>query len=150
MWQLETTHVRGAQPRIFQERAIHGFGDGFAGPARRYGLPIDHVEVRFVNDHCYGRMVPVGAPAPKPGRAGSTPPVVALWLLARLHPELRRRAKAARRTIVERPWIVECRRWDTEQRPALIASNRALQAVDLAALDDGALVDHLRLSLIHI
>ena len=37
MWQLETTHVRGAQPRVFQERAIRGFGDGFAGPARRTG-----------------------------------------------------------------------------------------------------------------
>jgi phosphohistidine swiveling domain-containing protein len=144
MWQLETTHVRGAQPRVFQERAIRGFGDGFAGPAREYGLPIDHVEVRFVNDHCYGRMVPVGAPEPKPGKASRTPPAFVLWLLARFHPELRRRATAAERTIVEKPWMSECARWDTEQRPALIAANRELQAVDLAALDDGALVDHLR------
>lgn len=60
MWQLETTHVRGAQPMVFQERAIRGFGDGFATSARAYGLPIDHVEVRFVNDHCYGRMVRSG------------------------------------------------------------------------------------------
>jgi hypothetical protein len=72
MWQLETTHVRRAQPRVFQERAIRGFGDGFATPGRAYGLPIDHVEVRFVNDHCYGRMVPVGAPQPKPGKVGIT------------------------------------------------------------------------------
>lgn len=144
MWQLETTHVRGAQPRVFQQRAIRGFGDGFAEPAREYGLPIDHVEVRFVNDHCYGRMVPVGAPAPKPGKASRTPPTLALWLLARFHPELRRRAKAAARTLVEKPWIEDCRRWDTEQRPALTAANRALQAADLTALDDEALVDHLR------
>ena len=144
MWQLETTHVRGAQPKVFQERAIRGFGDGFAGPARRYGLPIDHIEVRFVNDHCYGRMVPVGAPEPKAGRASRTPPASVLWLLARLHPELRRRAKAAERTLAERPWLEDCRRWETEQRPALVAANRALQADDLAALDDDALVDHLR------
>ena len=143
-WQLETTHVRGAQPRVFQERAIRGFGNGFAAPARAYGLPIDHIEVCFVNDHCYGRMVPVGAPEPKPGKASRTPPVVALWLLARLHPELRRRAKAAARTLVEKPWIEDCRRWDIEQRPAMIAANRELQAADLAATDDGTLVDHLR------
>jgi pyruvate,water dikinase len=144
MWQLETTHVRGAQPRVFQERAIRGFGDGFAGAARRYGLPIERVEVRFVNDHCYGRMVPVGAPEPKPGKASRTPPAPVLWLLARLHPELRRRAKAAERTLAEKPWIEDCRRWETEQRPALLAANRALQADDLAGLDDNALVDHLR------
>lgn len=144
MWQLETTHVRGAQPRVFQERAIRGFGDGFAGPARQYGLPIDHIEVRFVNDHCYGRMIPVGAPEPKAGKASRTPPAFVLWLLARLHPELRRRAKAAERTLVERPWIEDCRRWETEQRPAVVAANRALQADDLTSLDDDALVDHLR------
>lgn len=143
-WQLDTTHLRGAQPRIVQQRAMKGFGDGFATPARAYGLPIDHVEVRFVNDHCYGRIVPVGAPAPKPGKASTAPPNAVLWLLARLHPEMRRRARAAERALVEKPWIEDCVRWDNEQRPALIAANRELQAVDLTALDDPDLVDHLR------
>jgi rifampicin phosphotransferase len=98
-WQLESTHLRGAQPKVFQEIAVRGFGEGFRDAAAAYGLPIDHVEVRFVNDHCYARMVPVGAPAPKPGRASAAPPAAALWLLARLHPEMRRRAKAARRAL---------------------------------------------------
>lgn len=144
LWQLESTHVRGVQPRVFQERAVRGFGDGLARPARRYGLPIDHIEVRFVNGHCYGRMVPVGAPEPKPRKVGRTPPAAALWLLARLHPELRRRAKSATRTLAEKPWLEDCRRWATEQRPALVAANRALQAEDLTSLADDALVDHLR------
>jgi pyruvate,water dikinase len=136
--------MRGAQPRIVQQRAVRGFGDGFATPARTYGLPIDHVEVSFVNDHCYGRIVPVGAPPPKPGKMSTAPPSAVLWLLARLHPEMRRRAGAAQRALVVKPWIQDCVRWNTEQRPAQVAANRQLQGVDLAALDDQALVDHLR------
>ena len=35
-WELETLHVRGGQPRIFQHRAPRAFRDGFAGrPAGR-------------------------------------------------------------------------------------------------------------------
>jgi pyruvate,water dikinase len=144
MWQIEDTHVRGPQPRLFQERAARGFTAGFAGPSARYGLPLDHVEVGFVHDHCYGRMVPVGAPEPKPGRPSSPPPASVLWLLARLHPALRRRAKAARRTLVERPWLDDCHRYTTETRPSLVTAARTLQAEDLRPLDDAALLDHLR------
>ena len=144
MWQLDSAHAPGAQPRIFQERAVPGFGDGFSRPAARYGIPIDHIEVRFVNDHCYGRMVPVGAPDPKPGKASSAPPDLVMWALARLHPELRRRNRAARRALVEKPWLDDCRRWVTELRPSLLTTSRALQAEALDRLDDQAIVDHLR------
>ena len=58
-----------------------------------------HLDVRFVNDHCYARMRPVGAPEPKPGKPSTPPPDLVLKLLARLHPELRRRTKTARRAI---------------------------------------------------
>lgn len=43
-----------------------------------------------------------------------------------------------------KPWIEDCVKWDTEQRPALIAANRELQAVDLAVLGERDLVEHLR------
>lgn len=71
------------------------------------------------------------------------PPGAVLRLLARLHPELRRRARTAARALVDKPWISDCVRWDTEQRAALVAANRELQGVDLAVLDDRAVVDHL-------
>lgn len=61
LWELETTHVRGGQPRVFQERATPAFRDPFMVTAARYGLPISCIEVRFVNDHCYARSRPVGA-----------------------------------------------------------------------------------------
>lgn len=144
MWELETAHVRGAQPRMFQELATTGFGTGFRTVAKAYGLPISHIQLGWVNDHCYGRMVPVGAPEPKPGRASSAPPAAVLWLLARVHPEFRRRAKAAKRTLAAKPWLADCWRWESELRPARLAQSRALQAEDIEAFDDDALVGHLR------
>jgi len=143
MWQQDSVHLRGAQPRMFQDLASVGFGNGFRGVAADYGLPISHVQLEWVNDHGYGRMVPVGAPEPKPGRAGGPPPKAALWLLARVHPDLRRRSRAARRALGERRWLADCHRWETELRPARLAESRALQAEDVKALDDDALVDHL-------
>ena len=144
LWELETTHVQGGQPRIFQERAPRASADGFRSASARYGLPIDHLEMRFVNDHCYARMCAVGAPEPKAGKPSSAPPAAVLWLLARLHPELRRRAKAARRAIDQKVWQEDRLRWEQHDRGAMLAANRALQSEDLDRLDDDELADHVR------
>lgn len=143
MWQQDAIHLRGAQPRMFQDLATVGFGNGFRAVAADYGLPISHIQLAWVNDHGYGRMVPVGAPEPKPGRPGGAPPNAVLWLLARLHPELRRRARAAERALAQKRWLADCRRWETELRPRQLAENRALQAEEVELLDDAAIVDHL-------
>ena len=93
-WRPSTCRAR--VPRLFQERAPDALRGGFEAASKRYGLPIDYLDARFVNDHCYMRMRPVGAPEPKPGKASSPPPRFVMWALARLHPELRRRARTAR------------------------------------------------------
>ena len=79
-------------------------------PRPATGCRSTYIEVRFVNDHCYARVRPVGAPEPKPGKPSKAPPGFVLWVLARLHPELRRRAKAARRALDERLWREDLRR----------------------------------------
>jgi phosphohistidine swiveling domain-containing protein len=150
LWELETTHVRGAQPRVFQERATRAFRDPFKVTAARYGLPIDCIEARFVNDHCDARVRPVGAPEPKPGKPSKAPPGFVLWALARLHPELRRRAKAARRALHERVWREDLREWEESARPAMLATSRALQSEPIEQLEDDALVDHLARALDHL
>ena len=143
LWALETLHVGGALPRLFQERAPAAFKDGFQPSGERYGLPIDYLDVRFVNDHCYARMRPVGAPDPRPGKETSPPPGFVLWLLARLHPELRRRGKAAKAALAERRWHDDLARWEGELRGDMLATGRALQAEDLGAMSDDELIDHL-------
>jgi rifampicin phosphotransferase len=142
-WELETVHVRGAQPRLFQELAPDAFREGFRVAGERYGLPIDHLQLAFVNDHCYARMKPLGAPDPKPGRAASTPPAWAMWLLARLHPALRRRARAARDALAEQRWHEDLERWETDQHEEMLRTGRSLQAEPIEELDDEGLLDHL-------
>ena len=88
--------------------------------------------------------MPVGAPEPKAGKPSSAPPASVLWLLARLHPELRRRAKTARRAIDQKVWHEDRLRWEQHDRAAMLAANRALQSEDLDRFDDDALVDHVR------
>lgn len=148
-WELETIHVRGAQPLVFQERAPRAFRAGFRAAAVRYGLPIDGVDIRFVNDHCYARMVVVGEPEPKPGKAATPPPNAVLWILARVHPELRRRAKAARRALRGRIWIEDLERWQRTQRGDMLAAGRTLHAESVEQLDDAGLSDHLHRVLEH-
>lgn len=150
LWELETTHLRGAQPRVFQERATRAFRDPFMATAARYGLPIACIELRFVNDHCYARVRPVGAPEPKPGRPSKAPPAFVLWALARVHPELRRRAKAARRALDGRIWRDDLREWEQVGRPAMIVAGRDLQDEPVDQLDDDALIDHLARALDHL
>jgi len=150
LWELESTHLRGGQPRVFQERAPRAFRDGFRETAARYGLPVDRFEVRFVNDHCYARMHPVGAPEPRLGRPSKAPPPLVLKVLARVHPELRRRARAARRALDGRLWQQERRVWEQTGRAELHAAARSLQAERVEDLDDLALVGHLGRCLDHL
>ncbi|HKY16695.1 MAG TPA: hypothetical protein VJM33_17350, partial [Microthrixaceae bacterium] len=150
LWELESTHLQGGQPQLFQDLAPSAFQDRFRETAARYGLPVDYVEVRFVNDHCYARMRAVGAPEPKPGKPSKAPPSLVLKVLARVHPELRRRSRAARRAIDQALWIEDRRRWEEHGRAELLAAARALQGEPVEELDDAGLVDHLGRAAAHL
>jgi pyruvate,water dikinase len=73
-----------------------------------------------------------------------TPPTALLWLAARLHPELRRRNKAARWALTARPWRDVAARWFEVERHEWHAEDAALQAIDPSALTRDELIDHLR------
>lgn len=57
-------------------------------------------------------LAPGRRPEPKPGKPGKAHPGFVLWTLVRVHPELRRRAKAARRAHDERLWRQDLREWE--------------------------------------
>ena len=143
-WELETVHTRGAVPNAFQEIFPEAMRAGMQEVTAAYGLPMSHIEVRFVADHCYTRAVPIAAPEPPPGRATKAPPPVVLKALSRVHPAFRRRSKAAASALATRRWEGDRQRWLTEIRPARIAANRAVQEVDVDRLDGTALATHLR------
>lgn len=150
LWALDSLHMPGAVPRLLQERLPGALQRGFQSASERYGLPIDYVEFRFVNDHCYARVRPVGAPDPKPGKATSAPPSFVLWLLARLHPDLRRRGKAAEVALAERRWHDDLARWEGELKAEVLATGRALQGDDVTAMTDDELIHHVGLVADHM
>lgn len=137
-WVLDRAHTVGPVTRILQDVFPDAMADGFRSFTGRYGLPISHIEVRYVNGYPYGAVRIAGVPpSDRP-----PPPAPLLRALVRVHPELRRRNRDAVRALDRRPWHDDLRRWFDELRPARLATVRALQAVEPETLDDAALADH--------
>jgi pyruvate,water dikinase len=86
---------------------------------RRYGMPIAGLQQACVNGFLYGAMVPLD-PAEMPERAA-----------------------IAEKAFAEKLWRDDLRRWEDEVKPATVARHRELGSVDLGALDDEQLVDHI-------
>jgi pyruvate,water dikinase len=138
-WELEQTHFAKPATRyaggLVSDPLARGFGEG----TRRYGLLLDTLRMRFVNDFCYAKFVPVGAPE----KAVGPPPRPIFMLLTRLHPEIRRRVAAGPDVFERKLWREDLRRWDEEVKPDSIRRNSELQKVPLASLDDAAFVAYL-------
>ncbi|RNM17393.1 PEP-utilizing enzyme [Nocardioides pocheonensis] len=137
-WELETTHSARPMTPLAQDAFMTGFKRGFAEGTARYGVLLSHLEPGFSQGFFYNQPVAVGAPA----GAMEPPPKPVLQLVSRIHPEMRRRHKAAERAIREKLWREDLRNWDDVDKPAAIKSHQAIQAVDVGALSDAGLADH--------
>lgn len=138
-WELEQTHFSKPATRyasaIISDPLARGFGEG----TKRYGLLLDTLRMRFVNDFCYGKFIAVGAP----DNASGPPPRPVFMLLTRLHPALRARIAAAPGVFEKKLWREDMRRWDEEIKPDSIARNRTLQDTAISTLDDAAFIAYL-------
>jgi phosphohistidine swiveling domain-containing protein len=121
-WQVRE-HVPWAVSRMFG-RVFAEPTTGWKLGAARYGLPTGEPRWAMVNNCNY-----YGPPVPH------TPA------------ELAERERVAAETLVGTPWRDEVRRWNDEERPRVVAANRALQAVTLATLDDDELVAHVGITI---
>lgn len=121
------------------ERLLCGaMPDGERIPFAQYGMPIDTLVAIPVHGHVYV--------APKPlvgGWSDSLPPMPLLWIAARLAPPFRRRTKAARAALAERPWLADAERWYATERWEWRDRSAVLQAEDPREMDAAALVAHL-------
>jgi phosphohistidine swiveling domain-containing protein len=125
---LLTEQILKVFPRVFAE----------------FGILLDRAEVAFIGGWMYRREVPLGAPPPGRGRA-SPPPRWLLKILLRLHPALRRRARAAGQAIASDLPMTVIRRWTEEWRPAHQQEIERGLAIDLGSLTDqelAARLDH--------
>ena len=147
-WELETTHhgLRPLSP-FLRDTYKRAFESGIVEPMQRYGLPLVTVEAKFVNGCLYMRPLGVGE---KPGSTPKAPPpAFVMKVIARLHPELRRRAKIAQQAFSQRRWRQEVDEWFDHHRAGQLAQNRALQAVEPGALHDVELAAHIADALAH-
>jgi rifampicin phosphotransferase len=146
-WMLDTTHHGRRPTTIFMaDLAVDGFSAGFARFTKRFGLPLETMRAGIVHGYMYARPIPVGEgkkPAP-------TPPAAVMWLVSRLHPELRRRAKTARHAWEAELWRSDVDSWFADERDRLIAANLEFQEVDPSALSDDELAGHVEALAAHL
>ena len=145
-WQLETTH-HGLRPlsHLIRDAYVDGFETGISRCLERYGLPLSIVRAELVNGCFYVRPQGIG----EGDEPSAPPPKPIMWLLTRVHPELRRRNRTARKAWAERRWRTEVDAWFEHERPVVLERNLALQAVEPTSLDETALAGHLRECLAH-
>lgn len=138
-WELETAHMQRPLTRWMQQMFAANMMRGFKDSTARYGALLSHLEVAIINGFVYLCPRPVGAPASAKG----PPPKLIFKLLTRLHPEIRRRIKRAGEVFATKAWRDDVARWDSEWKPAILARNAELFAVDPTKLDTEALIRHL-------
>lgn len=144
-WELETTHFQRPASRYAGEVYVEPFGRGFAMGTERYGMLLSHIQPGLSNGFLYQQPVAFMAPegAMKP------PPAPILWLLTRLHPKMRARIATSARAMANKQWRADLEMWDTVDKPSAIEKHRAIQVVDVEALDDEGLIEHLKVSREH-
>ena len=138
-WELENTHYARPLSAFAQAAVLEGFVKGFREGTARYGLLLDHLKPGFARSFMYVQPVAFGAPE---GAMGP-PPKPVLQLLTRLHPAVRRRIARSAQAIQDKLWREDLRQWDEVDKPAAIATHRAIQAVDVERLSDEELAQHL-------
>jgi pyruvate,water dikinase len=139
-WELERTHFTRPVSRFAADPLTRGMPRGFAEGSERYGNMLSHLKPAWVHGFMYAQAVVHGAPE----GASGPPPKPLLWLLMRLHPQMRARVAKQRRAFETKQWRKDLEQWDRVDRPRATERNLAIQAVNPALLDKEGLVDHLR------
>jgi pyruvate,water dikinase len=146
-WQLDRSHFQGGTTPIMRWLVPEAVQSAYQKQWPILGVPAETLSFRFVNGFTYTRMRPLirpDRPSAKP------PPAFLLKVGSRLHPEFRRRTRAARRNLEHSPAPTVIAEWHAETRPRLVAQNLEFGAVDLPTLDDAGLADHIEALLTHI
>jgi len=118
-WEQDPVHFPRPMTRYFQETHPPAFKRGTNDFARFYGMTIDGLQIAYVNGFGYNQVLPVpDAETPE-------------------------RFQRAEQVFVQKLWREQLGDWDTNRKPASIATHRELQAVNPDALSDAELAAYL-------
>ena len=132
-WQQDQAHSPEPMSRVVSELFPTPFARGFHDTFATYGLLLDAMAIAVVNGFRY--MQPQPFDMPGPDGPPSHDHIVS---------EIGRRTELAAHAFEVQIWKEHLRQWDDELKPTAISQHRALNSVDLGALDAAALVAHLR------
>lgn len=136
-WMLDGGHYPSPMSPMGASFYLPALEAGASEAFHNWGLLLDGIENTTVGWRVYTKPVPLG------GKSGPAPPWWLMGILARVVPPIRRQVRKAREAFeTGRPDDV-IRRWWEEWRPEFKEEISRLQSIDLAALDDGDLLQHL-------
>ena len=111
-WRRLADHFPGALTAEYQRIYAETCPLGMATYMERYGVLARTLDVAFVHGHLYIAPVPLaGSREPR-----TAPPRALVWLVSRVHPAFRRRTRAARRALAQRPWREVTAHWYDVER----------------------------------
>jgi phosphohistidine swiveling domain-containing protein len=132
-WQQDQAHNPSSSSAVMLTTFATGFNRGFEETFARYGVLLDTLAMAAVNGFMYHQPRPFDLPGPGGPRTQDE-----------IFAELMRRNAIAEAAFRTKQWRGDLAEWDATYKPAAIATHRRLGDLDLAALDDTALVQHLR------
>ncbi|MFD0706126.1 hypothetical protein C6H64_11690 [Photorhabdus luminescens] len=125
LWLLDNSHFyRPASPyveKLFTESVVKGLKESSA----KYGLILSHLDYAYVNGFFYKKIVLCSSNA------------------AEGEEVLSQRISRGIEAIEKKLWREDLKIWDSKVKPSAIRRNDKIQAVDITALSDSELVDHL-------
>ncbi len=137
-WQQDSAHNPVAQTLIMQHAYPDGFNRGFTEAFAVYGMLLDRLAMCCVNGFTYHQPQPFDMPGPDSPKDPD-------WIGA----EFGRRLGVATAAFEQKIWRAAMDRWDNDHKPTAIARHHELD-IDVTALDDAALVAHLRTCIEHV
>ena len=131
-WQQDRAHNPHPMTGLALDLVAAPFSEAFTATMRDFGVPIRSATFSHVHGWPYLRLQFAGDPGPD----GPPDPEEMFAFIGEC-------AAAAEKALADKVWLEVMDRWDNELKPVAISTHTSLFSVDLAALDDAGLADHL-------
>jgi len=135
-WEKDTSHFPSPVTPLGASTYFPASEDAYAVMCQEWGIPVERVEQRAIGYEAYTHMVPMG------GKEGPAPPSWIILLVSRLMPALRQRRRIAKEAMRSRLPERLIESWYQEWRAQFRQEAKNLNGVNLAELDDRAVIKH--------